>query len=431
MVSWVLYDLANTIFSMGVTSLTFSLWVKDAAGETRADSVYGLITSISMGIIFIISPLLGAMSDRAPRRMPFLIVSTIICVAFTELFGRVGYAGTMIAFVIANAAYQAGLQFYDSLLVEVTTDENRGRIGGIGVGVGYFGSYIAVAISLLIADKTLQFTLYGVSFLLFAIPCFLYVKERGRPADAKIFDPGVLISSTRETIRTLREGKKYPGLLRFLVGRVFYTDAINTVILIMTLYATNLGVSVGATAKGAEYNAKLVMMFAITFAIAGGFMWGRVVDRIGPKKTLDYVLYLWLVTFVLAASMGLVGLPYGVLWGVTALAGVALGGVWSADRPLMLRLTPPDRVGEFYGLYGMVGRFSAITGPLLWAGVTSVVLRHYGLTSLKAGGANAMVVAGQVRVAQGFGVISLMLMVVVSWWILRPVSDAPRKWNRD
>src|SRR6188768_622496 len=160
-VSWIMYDLANTIFSMGIVSMMFSLWVKDQVGEARVDSVYGPISSVSIGIIFIISPLLGAMSDRAHRRMPFLIVSTVLCVALTMLFARVGYWGTIVAFIVANAAYQAGLQFYDSLLAEVTTEENRGRIGGIGVGIGYLGSYIAVGLGFLLgtSDKALLFTL--------------------------------------------------------------------------------------------------------------------------------------------------------------------------------------------------------------------------------------------------------------------------------
>ena len=72
-VSWVLYDLANTVFSMGVVSLFFSDYVRTHVGQTRADTVYGYIVAISMGIIFIVSPLLGAMTDRASRRMPFQI----------------------------------------------------------------------------------------------------------------------------------------------------------------------------------------------------------------------------------------------------------------------------------------------------------------------------------------------------------------------
>ena len=409
-VSWILYDLANTIFSMGIVSLFFSLWVRDQVGPARVDSVYGVITGVSMGIIFIISPLLGAMSDRAARRMPFLIASTVICVSLTLLLARVGYWGTIIAFVLANAAYQAGLQFYDSLLVEVTTEENRGRIGGIGVGIGYLGSYIAVGLGLALgtSDKALLFTLVAITFLAFAIPCFVFVRERGNPHPGKVFDVGVIAASTRQTLQTLREGDKYPGLLRFLLGRVFYTDAINTVISVMTLYAVNVGVGNGMSEAEGQKAAQLVMMAAITFAVLGGFFWGWVVDRLGPKKTLDIVLYLWIATFLLAGALGLFSLPFNVLWVVACAAGVALGGIWSADRPLMLRLTPPDRVGEFYGLYGMVGRFSAIIGPLIWASVTAVTVRQLGMTPAK---------------GQGIGVLVLLIMVLIAFWILRPVSD--------
>lgn len=413
--SWVLYDLANTIFSMGVVSLFFSLWIRDKVGPERADSVYTLITAFSMGIIFVLSPLLGAMSDRARRRMPFLVVSTVLCVGFTLLLGRAGYVGTVIAFVIANATYQAGLQFYDSLLVEVTTEANRGRIGGIGVGIGYLGSYIAVGFGLILgtSDKALLFTLIAITFLVFAIPCFLFVHERGNPNPGKVFDLGVIASSAKQTVRTLREGERYPGLVRFLVGRVFYTDAINTVISVMTLYAVNVAITAGQGKDAAEKTAQLIMMSAITFAVIGGFVWGWIVDRIGPKRTLDIVLYLWIATFSLASAMGLLGLPLATLWVVAAMAGVALGGVWSADRPLMLRLTPPDRVGEFYGLYGMVGRFSAISGPVIWAAVTALTVRRLHMP---------------VQVGEGFGVAALLLMVVLSWWILRRVDDTPRDW---
>src|SRR3954471_4464604 len=145
---WILYDLANTIFSMGVISLNFPLWIRDAVGPARADANYGIITAVSMVIIFFASPLLGAMTDRAKRRMPFLIGSTLVFVGFTAFLARFGFYWTAAFFVIANIAYQAGTQFYDAMLPEVSTEENRGRIGGIGVGIGYLGSYIAVAVGI-------------------------------------------------------------------------------------------------------------------------------------------------------------------------------------------------------------------------------------------------------------------------------------------
>jgi len=413
--SWVLYDLANTIFSMGVVSLYFSLWVRDQVGANRADTVYGIITAVSMGVIFLVSPLLGAMTDRAPRRMPFLVTSTLVCVFFTALLARAGFWLTALCFLVANIAYQAGTQFYDAMLPEVSTEENRGRIGGIGVGVGYLGSFIAVGLGLLLGtdDKTRLFLAIAAAFLVFSIPCFLWVKERGNPRPRPIDWPMVR-DSTSQTLRTLRSGADYPGLVRFLVGRVFYTDSINTVISIMALYTVNVAVSTGLTEAQGQKQAQFIMLFAITFAVAGGFFWGWLTDRLGPKRALNHVLRAWMVIFAFAGVIGIVGLPLWCLYLVAASAGFSLGGIWASDRPYMLRLTPPARVGEFYGLYGMVGRFSAITGPVLWALSTYLTIQVFHLSP---------------RVGQGLSVIVLMMMVVLSWFILQPISDAPREWR--
>lgn len=414
--SWVLYDLANTIFSMGVVSLYFSLFVQDAVGVAAADRVYGLITSVSMGLIFIISPLLGAMTDRAARRMPFLFWSTVICCAGTALLARGPFAVSVVLFVIANAAYQAGLQFYDALLPEVSTEANRGRISGIGVGIGYLGSYLAVGAGFLVppdAHATL-FLIIAVSFFVFALPCFLFVKERGNPSPRPAFGWAAIRESTRETWNVVRDSRRFPGLVRFLVGRVFYTDAINTVIAYMGLLAVNIAVATGLSPEQGRGQAQLVMMSAITFAVIGGFAWGRMVDAIGPKKTLTIVLWLWFVTFGLTAGTAGFGWPIFWLYLVAALAGVALGGVWAADRPYMLRLTPPDRIGEFYGLYGMVGRFSFVSGPLLWSAVMYFAVDRGGLTTLQ---------------GQALAIVSLLAITLIGYWILRPVSDAPRDWD--
>ena len=408
--SWVLYDLANTIFSMGVVSLFFSDYVRTAVGETRADTVYGYIVAISMGIIFIVSPLLGAMTDRAPRRMPFLIWSTVLCCAGTAFLGRGPFFVSVLLFIATNAAYQAGLQFYDALLPEVTNEHNRGRIGGIGVGVGYLGSYIAVGLGLYFGTGDLPrlFLLIAISFFAFALPCFLFVKERGNPHPRPAFGLSVIRETTRQTITTLRSGHEYPGLLRFLLGRIFYTDAINTVIQYMFLFTLNVAIANGLSEDAGKQAGQIVMLVAITCAVVSGLIWGVIVDAIGPKRTLSIVLWMWIGTFGLAASIGLLTLPLVWLYVVGGLAGISMGGAWCADRPYMLRLTPPDRVGEFYGLYGMVGRFSAITGPLLWSAIYYVTVVRGGHPPL---------------VGQALAILSLLLMVVVSYIILRPVSD--------
>jgi MFS transporter, UMF1 family len=173
-------------------------------------------------------------------------------------------------------------------------------------------------------------------------------------------------------------------------------------------------VATGLSESQGEYTAQLILMFAITFAVIGGFAWGWIVDRQGPKRTLNYVLYCWVATFLTAGMIGILGLPLWVLYGVAAAAGVSMGGTWAADRPYMLRLTPPHRIGEFYGLYGMVGRFSAVSGPATWAVILYLTVRWWGL---------------EPQVGQGVGVLVLLLQIFVALWILRRVDDAPRDWK--
>ncbi len=413
-VGWMTYDLANTIFSMGILSLFFPLWVREAVGSEHADTVYGNVSSLSYLLIFVVSPLLGAMTDRARRRMPFLVVSTLLCIGCTLLFGRIGFWPTMVAFIIANATYQAGQQFYDAMLPEVSTEKNRGRISGMGVGIGYFGSFVAIGLGFVTKDTLLQFTLVGLGFLLFSLPCFLFVRERGNSNPRPVFSLRVIRESTAQTLATLRSSREYPGLMRFLLGRIFYTDAINTVISFMGLYVVNVAVAAGHSEDSAKSMVYLVMAPAIGFAVVGGFIWGHLVDRIGPRRTLDWVLWLWVATFLLAAAVGLFKLPIAALYVVGVMAGVALGGIWSADRPLMLRLTPPDRIGEFYGLYGMVGRFSAIAGPFIWATVAHVATQNFGMTPAR---------------AQGLNILVLLTFIGIARWIIGPVTDTPRDWR--
>jgi UMF1 family MFS transporter len=425
---WVLYDLANTIFSMGVISLTLPFWMRQQVGSDKVDFQYGIVSAISMAVVFVLSPLLGAMTDHARRRLPFLMASTIICVALTTLMARFGLWWTCAIFILANIAYQAGTQYYDSLLPEVSNESNRGKIGGIGVGIGYLGSFIAVGLSLQFKDAapSTLFTLYAVAFLLFALPCMIFVRERDNPRHRR-FGYAEACASLKNTWKTLVSSQEYPGLARFLIGRMFYTDSINTVISVMTLFVVNVAVTAGGTEQEATGHKDKIMLLAISLAMAGGFAWGWLNDRLGPRRTLNAVLSCWMAIFLLGAAIGILGLPLWTMYLMAGAAGFCLGGVWAADRPFMLRLTPPDRIGEFYGLYGMVGRFSAITGPLVWALITSTVVR-----SLSHGNpaSSPLEQAQWARIAQGWAAFALLFMMIVGFCIVRKVSDAPRDWSK-
>jgi UMF1 family MFS transporter len=369
--SWVLYDLANTIFSMNIVTLYFSLWIINDMGGR--DSDYAVANSLSMFIVFLVAPFLGALSDQTPRRMPFLIVTTVVCCAATFLLGMTGVFLALVIFVVANAFYQSGLIFYDALLPVVSTPENRGRVGGIGIGVGYMGSFIGVLTGLIVlenllgltilennpADKPLVFKLTAVLFFLFALPCFFWVREKPR-AGSVVLGPKAAKRALHDLRNTLARLDRLPNLRRFLIGRVFYTDAANTFIIFMGVYLTN-------EVDFSEAQVQIALILGIAAAMVGGLSWGFVVDWIGPKPSLLIVIGLWTIAIILTVLVPLFSLTSNIFWAVAPLGGFALGSTWAADRPLMLRLAPPQNIGQFYGLYAMVGRFAAIVGPLLWA----------------------------------------------------------------
>ena len=363
--SWALYDFANTIFAMNVLTLYFALWVTQDNGAKQ--SFFSLALSGSMLAVALTAPMFGAVSDRFGRRIPLLIMFVLVCVAFTSAIGQVGgLVVALIFFGVANFAYQSGNVFYDSLLVTVSAEHNRGRISGLGVGLGYVGTIVGI---LMVAPFVTQwgrgaaFIPTAFLFLLFSLPCFLFVKESptGVPWSASLLKEGY-----SQIFRTFRNARSHSNLLRFIGARFLYVDAINTLLIFMAVYVTEV---IGFT----DSQVRLLLITSTTFAIVGSLVYGRVVDRFGPKRTLTIVLAQWAVVFIIAATT----FYAPVFWFIGALAGIALGGTWTADRTFLLRLAPPQQTGEFFGLYQLAGRFAAVIGPLIW-GLTTDGLADLG-----------------------------------------------------
>ena len=400
--SWVVYDLANTIFSINVVSNYFAVWVVRDMGGRDAD--FSLATAAATALMLLTAPLLGAVSDRLPRRLPLLVAATVTCCALTALLGTGGLMPSLLLFVGANYVFQSGLIFYDALLPAVSTEANRGRISGLGIGIGYVGSLVGLGLGLAVThfggDKPLIFRLTALAFALFALPCFLWVREVPRLGAGRL-DAAAVRGSFRDLRETAARLRGYPDLTRFLAGRVFYADAANTLIAYMGIYAV---LELGFT----DTQKDLLLVAGVIAAIAGGLGWGRVVDRIGPKRALGRVLMLWAITLGFTATAGLFDLPRGLFWLIAPLAGLALGCTWTTDRPFLLRLAPPRHLGQFYGLYAIAGRFAAVLGQLVWALVVNVL--------------------GWGRPA---AILGLLVMVGIAAVVLRPVGDAPRPWGAD
>jgi len=137
--AWALYDFANTIFSFAVVSGAIGLYlVNDRQfGERDGNALLSIAIVVSVGINAVVSPILGAFSDRGGRRMPFLLFFTLLCIATTFFIADVPPLLGLALFIVANFAYQAALIYYDATLRMVSYPATRGKLSGIGVAIAY------------------------------------------------------------------------------------------------------------------------------------------------------------------------------------------------------------------------------------------------------------------------------------------------------
>lgn len=395
--SWVVYDLANTIFALGVVGLYFSDWLIETG---QPDSALAAVQIGAAVVVIFLAPWAGARSDAKGTRVPTLIVTTVVAVGATATLGTGPIVLTLVMLWIAVIGVNTGSVVYDALLIDVSTEENRGWVSGLGVGVGYVGSFIGLGIGLITLDllgwsHAATFRTLALAFLIFAVPAFLFIDERHGRADEAV-------PRMRDVVGRLahswRLAAQYEGVVRFLVGRFFYTDAINTLItgFLAIFVIDELGLD--------RQFFTALMGVAIAAAVVGGLATGRFVNAWGPLRVLRTVLVLWILAFASGITAAVTG-QTALAWIIGPLGGFALGATWASDRVVMTRISPPAHLGEFYGLYATVGRFATIVGPLVWA-----------------------VVVDALDLGRNFAMGALATFIAVAWWILGGVDDRERVW---
>jgi UMF1 family MFS transporter len=380
--SWLLFDFANTSFSVMMVTFAFPLFFKNVIckGEPSGDALWGFSISLSMLLVAVISPVLGAAADYSGKRKRFLLFFTVASVIATALlsFSGPGMAVAAVTlFIIANMGFEGGLVFYDAYLKELASPKSIGRVSGYGFAMGYLG---ALSILLLVQPllskgivlKNLQnvqmsFLVAAIFFALFAAPLFFVLRDEKKEERPAISFAG-LVSSVREVKYTVQHIMNYPDLVRFLLAYFFYNDAILTVIAFSSIYAQNtLGFTTG----------ELIQFFMLvqTTAIAGSVIFGFVTDKIGPKKTIVLTLMIWFVVIFAAIFAD----SKELFFYTGMLAGMSMGSSQAASRSMMALLTPQEHVTEFFGFYdGTFGKASAVVGPLV-----------FGLVSAQAGSQKA------------------------------------------
>ncbi|MHB8881715.1 MAG: MFS transporter [Thermodesulfovibrionales bacterium] len=364
--SWCFFDFANSSYSAVIAAVIFPVFyvskiVGNEAGQ--GDLWWGRAISVSMAVVALTSPLLGGIADFSGRRKRLLLIYTLLSVCGVACFSLLTSGMVLTGFLLivaANVGMEGGLVFYNSFLPEIAPSGMRGRVSAWGFAVGYAGSILSLLIALPLVRSghfDLTWLMVAAFFLLFSVPAFLYL-----PPDRKAGE-GIMRSSVRGAAyswQTVREIWKERETRRFLAAFLIYEDGVNTVIVFSSVFAaTTLGFS----------SLELIALYLVVqvTALAGAFVMARPLDTHGPKKILMLSLLLWTMVSV-AAYFIENKTSYFIL---AAVAGTGLGTVQASGRAFYTRFIPQGRESEYFGLYALVGKSSAIAGPLLFGYLSS------------------------------------------------------------
>lgn len=399
--SWCLYDYANTIFAFAVMGFYFPQWI---ILELKIPEIFlGLAYGLAMLAVGASTPAVGVISDLRRQRVPYVAFFTLMCLLCTCCIGITSLllpgvltkaVVGLCLFAVATYCYASALSFYNALMPEIATPATMGKISGAGVALGYLGALFGGAIVFIFVDGDAYWFLPDILhrlmrpfvaepfhpgvphelrylnafiptalyFFVFAIPFFLFVKDRNPIQHASRLKRQDLKNAYRTVFKTLKATQKYPGVLRYLIAKSFYEDALETTILFLPLYAEYaIGIK--------DHRIKLILVATTSvFASLGSFLSGMDVDRRGAKRTLMAVVAGWAI-FLLATAFHP---SEPVFWACCCILGSLLGAAWTSSRPLLTELTPPAMASEFFGLYSLSGKVATVIGPILFTGTVAV-----------------------------------------------------------
>jgi UMF1 family MFS transporter len=380
-----MYDFANSAFATTILAVIFNQYFAIVvAGGERGVEFFGFhlhgasfltfSVALSMAVSAVLSPFLGAVADASASKKKFLMIFCYTAILFTGLlyFVHAGnYWRGAIFFIVANIGFAGGNVFYNAFLPEISTDQNIGRISGLGWALGYIGGGALLAINLIMLKYperigfpsgtfTVQdcFVSVAIWWLIFSLPTFLFLRERAEKTLPSI-GKSYFSEGYQRLQQTFRRIKTFRQLSKFLVAYVIYNDGIETVIVMASIFGAEvLGMQTG----------EIILFFLMIQGIAffGSLIFGFLADVIGNKKTVMITLAIWSLIVIWAFKLGIFWDPQTEYWILGALAGIVMGGSQAASRSLQGTFTPDANSAEFFGFFAVSGKFASVFGPLIY-----------------------------------------------------------------
>lgn len=362
-VAWTLYDLGDTLFSGAILTFYFPLWLSGVVGDDDdglrggVDALFAFAVAGSMLGVIVVAPLAGSISDRLRRRVPLLATAAIVAAVCVIGIGRIdGVAAGIALFMIANFAYQLGVVFHNSLIVNITSLNQRSLVSGLGVGTGF----AALAVLFIALDPIVErygdaaaFIPIALVFVALAVPLML-VKERGtrHPVNRALFVESYLL-----LFATFQRARRHANFFRFILARFLYTEATSTFALFLLLFLLE-------TRDIPADEARMMVIGSVVVAAVAGWVGGFIEAKTHPRTVLIASIVGWVAIMVLA-----IGADASWTWAYWIVV-VSSGALWAttqlSDRVVLTELAPKGQVGEFFGLFQISGRRAAFVGPAVW-----------------------------------------------------------------
>ena len=371
--SWALYDWANSAFATVVMAGFFPVFFKEfwASDLAVTDSTFwlGLANSVASLVIVVAAPLLGAVADQLGAKKRFLIVFTVLGVlASAALFwlGQGHWEMALAIYLFGLLGFSGSNIFYDALLMDVAAASEYERVSAYGYALGYLGGGLLFALFVVMtlypetfgftgAAQVVQLAFLGVAlwWTLFAVPIALWVREKRGNGERSASD--AVRAAFRELVSTIRHIRSLRETFLFLLAYWFYIDGVDTIVRM----AVDYGLSIGFPASSLMV-ALLITQF-IGFPAA--LVFGRLGSRWGAKRGILLAIGIYMLVIVGASQMDRVEEFYALAVAI----GLVQGGIQALSRALFASFVPPGRTAEFFGFFNMVGKFAAVFGPSLVA----------------------------------------------------------------
>ena len=373
---WIMYDVGNSAFVLLSTAVVpiYANSLLEAAGQDNIVSTWGYAQTVASLVIALLMPILGSIADVQGMKIKFFLgfflTGVVMCLGMALPLGWMAF---LIVYVLATIGLNGSLTFYDSMLIDTTSNERMDKVSSHGYAWGYVGSTIPFIVCIAVifggpallgldtaACTRISFLITALWWVAFTVPLLRSYRQVHYRTTADHTAEAVR-GTFRELAGTFRRIARDRSLLLFMIAFFFYIDAVNTVISMSTSYGTQLGID----------STQLVIALLVTQFVAFpcAILYGRLAGRFGAKRMIVIAVIAYLGIVMFAAFFLKTAVEF---WILAILVGMFQGGIQALSRSYYGKIIPKDHANEYYGFYDIFGKTASVLGTFLVATTTAV-----------------------------------------------------------